>query len=80
MTIISVSNQANEAVVRLDSDELVALCNMLSHETKADNTKVIIYKLYDNFMIARDLSQYGHIDAFCLDKIIKCREKIKEMN
>ena len=76
MTILSVSKEANEAVIRLDSDELVTLCNVLSQATKADNAKAITYELYDSLMIARDLSQYGHIDAFCLDRIIKCREKV----
>ena len=78
MNIISLSNVEREAVVRLDSDELVALCNILFHETKANPANIMAYKLYDNFMIARDLSQYGHIDAICLEKIIKCREKVKE--
>lgn len=80
MTILNVSKETNKAVVELDSDELVALCNVLYQATKADNVKAITYKLYDSLMIARDLSQYGHIDAFCLANIIKCREKVKEMN
>ena len=80
MTILSVSKEANKAVVELDSDELVALCNVLYQATKADNVKAITYKLYDNLMIARDLSKYGHIDAFCLGNIIKCRDKVREMS
>ena len=79
MNILSVSKEKNEAVIRLDSSELVALCNVLYHSTKVDNTREIIYQMYDGLMLARDLSQYGHIDAFCLDSIIKCREKIEEL-
>ena len=80
MTIISVSKEKNSAVVQLDSNELVALCNVLYKTTKDDNTKAIIYELYGNLMIARDLSQYGHIDAFCYEKIGACRDKVKELN
>ena len=79
MNILSVSKTENEAVIRLDSTELVALCNVLYQATKDDNVKAIVYQLYDNLMIARDLSQYGHIDGFCLNSIIKCREKIQEL-
>lgn len=79
MNILSVSKEKNEAVIRLDSSELVALCNVLYRATKDDNTKGIIYRMYDTLMFARDLSQYGHIDGHCLDSIIKCREKIKEL-
>lgn len=80
MNILSVSREKNEAVIRLDSDELVALCNVLYRETRVNIPKAIIYKLYGDLMIARDLSQYGHIDAFCYEKIGECREKIKELS
>ena len=79
MNILSVSKTENEAVIGLDSTELVTLCNVLYQATKDDNAKAIVYQLYDNLMIARDLSQYGHIDGFCLSSIVKCREKIQEL-
>lgn len=79
MNILSVSKEKNEAVVRLDSNELVALCNALYQATKADNVRSIIYQLYGNFILARDLSQYGHIDAFCYEKIGECREMVKKI-
>ncbi len=79
MNILSISKEENEAVVRLDSNELVALCNVLYQTTKDGSAKEIIYRVYDTLMLARDLSQYGHIDSFCLDNIIKCRKKIEEL-
>ena len=80
MNILSVSKEKNEAVIQLSSDELVSLCNVLYQATKIDNAKAIIYQLYGNLMIARDLSQYGHIDAFCYEKIGECREKVRQLN
>lgn len=80
MTILSISKEKSESVIRLNSNELIALCNVLYQSTKDENAKAIVYQLYNNLMIARDLSQYGHIDDFCLGNIIKCRDKIKELN
>lgn len=80
MDILSISKEDRESVVILDSTELVTLCNVLYQATKDENVQAIVYKLYGNLMIARDLSQYGHIDAFCLEQIVKCREKVKELN
>ena len=79
MNILSVSKEHNEAVVRLDSTELNVLCNVLYRAAKDNKIKEVGYLLYSNLMMARDLSQYGHIDAFCLDRIIKCREKAQEL-
>ena len=80
MTILSVSKEKSEAVVKLNSDELVALCNVLYQATKVENVRAIVYQLYSNMMIARDLSQYGHIDAFCYEKIGECREKVRQLD
>ena len=80
MNILSISKIENEAVIKLDSNELVALCNILYHKTKDADAHEIVYRMYDTLMFARDLSQYGHIDGHCLDSIVKCRNKIKEIN
>ena len=77
MNILSISKEKREAVIKLDSDELVALCNLLYKATKEEDVKAIIYKMLGSLMIARDLSQYGNLDAFCLSSIIKCREKME---
>ena len=76
MNILSVSKERNEAVIILDSKELVALCNVLYNATKDDTAREIYYKVYGDLIIARDLSQYGHIDTFTLNSIVKCRKKI----
>lgn len=77
MNILSVSRKENEAVVKLSSDELVKLSNVLYHAPDCDKND-IYYKLYGDVMLARDLSQYGHIDGFCFERIAKCREKLKK--
>lgn len=76
MNILNVSKSDNEAIIRLDSSELVRLCNVL-YKSQEDYNDNLHYKLYGDLMIARDLSQYGHIDGFCFNSIAKCREKIK---
>ena len=78
MNILSVSKEKNEAVVRLTSDDLVKLSNVLYHAPDSDKND-IYYKLYGDVMLARDLSQYGHIDGFCFDRIATCRKKLKEI-
>ena len=78
MNILSVSKEKNEAVVRLTSDDLVKLSNVLYHAPDSDKND-IYYKLYGDVMLARDLSQYGNIDGFCFDRIATCRKKLKEI-
>ena len=79
MNILSISKKENKAVIEFDSDELVTLCNVLYRATVEDGAHIGHYRLYDGLMLARDLSQYGHIDNFCLDRIVECREKAKEL-
>jgi len=76
MNILSVSKIKNEAIISLDSTELVMLCNILYQAAKDPNTKATCHKMHYGLMIARDLSQYGNIDDFCLNSMIKCRDKI----
>lgn len=77
MDILSISKKEKEAVVRLSSDELVKLANVLYHAKDSDKNN-LYYKLYGEVMLARDLSQYGHIDGYCLAKIVECRESINK--
>lgn len=78
MNILSISKEKNESIIKLDSTELVALCNVLYQATKNEKEKAIVHQLYGNLMIVRDLSQYGHIDGLTLNNILKCREKVEE--
>lgn len=75
MNILNISKKDTEATVILSSDELVKLCNVL-YGANEENKDELYYRLYNELMIARDLSQYGHIDNFCLGNIIKCRNNI----
>lgn len=64
-----------EATITLDADELVAVCNSLYRdvERKKKNNR-----LYADLMLVRDLSQYGHVDDWCMGKIMEQRELAKE--
>lgn len=75
MNILSISKEDNEAIVKLSSDELVKLGNIFYNvsDDKKDN---LYYKLYGEIMLVRDLSQYGHIDGFCFERIADCRSKL----
>lgn len=75
MRILSISKEKSEVVMSLSSDELVKICNVFYNtpEKLRDN---LYHKLYADMMIARDLSQYGHIDGFCLERIVDERSKI----
>ncbi len=77
MKIQNISKNKKEVLVELSADELTIICNALysqSEETKGDNN---FLQLRSDMMIIRDLCQYGHIDNFCLKKVLECRNKIK---
>lgn len=76
MTINSVSKDSGKATFTLNASELVTLCNAM-HHAKDKTNNPCFYHIYSNLMMMRDLSQYGHIDNFCFDQIIKCRENMK---
>ena len=78
MNILNISKADKEVVVTLSSDELVELSNVLYNAPEGDKNKSY-YKLYGEIMLARDLSQYGHIDKFCFEQIAECREKFKAL-
>lgn len=79
MDIQNISKKDREVTISLSADELVKICNTFyqTEERKDD----LYHKLYSELMIARDLCQYGHIDNFCLSRIVKnrnsCMDKIK---
>ena len=75
MNILNISKDKGEVVVKLTSDELVKLANVLYNAPDGDKNN-LYYKLYSEIMLARDLSQYGHIDGFCFEKIAECRRKL----
>lgn len=75
MNIFSISKTKREVTLSLSSDELVKICNAL-YKTPEELRNNLHHKLYADMMIARELSQYGHIDDFCLDRIVEERKKI----
>ena len=74
MNIENISKEKGEVLVRLSKDDLVGICNALYRQTEEQEN---ILQLYSDMMMARDLCQYGHIDDFCLQNIVKCRSGIK---
>lgn len=77
MNILSLSKREKKVEVSLTSDELVKICNILYHAPESDRND-LFYQLNSEMMLARDLSQYGHMDNFCLEKIVESRDKIKK--
>ena len=75
MNIENISKEKGEVLVRLSKDNLVVICNALYRQTQENKENIL--QLYSDMMMARDLCQYGHIDDFCLQNIVKCRSGIK---
>ena len=79
MTIVSVSSEKREATITLKTEEMVELCNAMFH-AKEKHDRERFYHIYGDLMMARDLSQYGHLDEFSLNCVVECREKIKQFD
>lgn len=60
-----------EVNVTLTSGELVNISNMLYEEEKKGPLKPQMYGLAAQVVTARDLSQYGHLDAVSLTSIFR---------
>lgn len=60
-----------EVNVTLTSGELVDISNMLYEEEQKGTLKPRMYGLAAQVATARDLSQYGHLDAFSLTSIFR---------
>lgn len=85
MNIQSISKEKREVTVRLDTDELVMLGNVMylaskhinqmnPSDTKSTNVhKEKLASLYADIILARDLCQYGHLDNFSLSHIVRNR-------
>lgn len=81
MEILEISKAKKQVNITLDAGELVTLCNIFHEMTKNTeyDKRITFYGMYDKFMMLSDLVQYGHIDAFRIEKMMKCREKIQEL-
>lgn len=75
MRINMVDSIKNEVNIVLNSSELVAICNALYR----DKELLSQYNdMYSDFMMIRDLSQYGRVDNWCLMRIVKKRDLKEE--
>ena len=75
MRINTVDSTKNEVSIVLNSSELVAICNALYR----DKELLSQYNdMYSDFMMIRDLSQYGRVDNWCLTRIVKKRDLKEE--
>ena len=68
MKINSIDSTNNDVTITLNSTELVNICNALYRDKERKCNR-----LYADFMMIRDLSQYGHIDDYCFGRIVKQR-------
>lgn len=78
MNIKNIDKENCEVVVSLSADELVKLSNVMYCLKEDEHKNGLYYKLYSEIILARDICQYGHIDGFALDRIVKLRSKINE--
>lgn len=76
MNIQRISKYEREVTVDLSADDLVMICNALHYQFNEKEDKENFCRLYSDMMMARDLCQYGQVDDFCLQNIIKCRENV----
>lgn len=72
MTITNMSKEDKKVTVELSSTELVDICNALCKASE-ENQNDRFHTTYSELMITRDICQYGHIDNFCLEQIVKER-------
>lgn len=77
MNIHEISKERGRVVVELSADDLINICNSLYSQLEKNNARFL--RLYSDMMMIRDLCQYGHIDDFCLDRIIECRNIINSL-
>ena len=76
MNIQSISKEKRTVTLELDADDLVRICNAMYGQFESEKDKEKFLELYSDMMMVRDLCQYGHVDNFCLQNIVKCRNGI----
>lgn len=75
MRINKIDSVAREVTIELSASELVDICNSMYRDPNRKNDR-----LYADMMLCRDLSQYGHVDNWCLEKIVEQRSAKDEHN
>lgn len=77
MNIQSISKVNREVTVKLTADDLVIIGNALYAQSGEKKNNDYFMQLYSDIMMARDLCQYGHVDNFCFQNIVKCRSELR---
>ncbi len=75
MEILETSKLKQEAYVRLNSDDMVHICNALYEYGKAHKSDKIFNKLQARMIIAKDITQYGLIDGLDIERIKELSEQ-----
>ena len=70
MRINMVDSTKNKVNITLNSSELVVICNALYRDKELSSK---YNEMCSDFMMARDLSQYGRVDNWCLMRMVKKR-------
>lgn len=78
MNIQNISKTDKKVVVELNSDDLINICNALYAVFDKEKGRSRFLQLYSDLMMARDLCQYGHLDDFSLQSIVKCRNSSEQ--
>lgn len=74
MTLIELSKQDKNVVVKLSADELVKIMNCMYHADSEDKNDTY-YELHAEIMLAANLCQYGRVDKFCFEQMKKSYEE-----
>lgn len=80
MEVLRIDKTTQEVIVTLNSSELIELSNIFYEAQKEKDVKARFYALYADLIMCKDLCQYGHIDAFSFERMLECREKVKQLN
>lgn len=76
--IINSVGRNSKVVLELSVDEVNILNNVMFQSSKKENNPMF-WELYAGIMIARDISQYGHLDSFIIDRISDAKNRAFEL-
>lgn len=77
MKIQNISKPDAEIIVTMSTSDTICLCNAIYkaiNENYGCESDTRLQELYADLMLARDLSQYGHLDTHSFNCIAEARE------
>lgn len=80
MQFLNISKEKQEVVVRLDTNELVVLSNVLYQAKRQMIDNEVYHKIYSDIILARNLASYGQIDEHVLDVMSTQRRYVKKIH